>query len=218
MKGVHTTIPSISLGRTQGREDSSLSENAGGSILRPEARKSLLLVPVEELVALLSGGNLHEARLEIEQLLPWRRRARSRCTSSRQASAHKLHWTQSETWNSRYALPSSGVAIDRLAQGVGGTEHDAHAAAGAFLGIDGDVAEGAREQHLVDGNGSSGSPMRLMASRMAMLRSASMVGILPAPFFTPSFSRSVCSCFCRCSCASLSFTTFSAADFATSLA
>ena len=38
------------------------------SILCPETRKSLLLVPIEELVALLSGGNLHKARLEIEQL------------------------------------------------------------------------------------------------------------------------------------------------------
>ena len=28
----------------------------------------MLLVPIEELVALLSGGNLHKARLEIEQL------------------------------------------------------------------------------------------------------------------------------------------------------
>ena len=42
------------------------------------------------------------------------------------------------------------MAIDRLAQGISGTKHDAHAATGAFLGIDGDVAENARE-HLVDG-------------------------------------------------------------------
>ena len=42
------------------------------------------------------------------------------------------------------------MAIDRLAQGISGTKHDAHAATGAFLGINGDIAEDARE-HLVDG-------------------------------------------------------------------
>ncbi len=67
-------------------------------------------------------------------------------------------------------------------------------------------------------SGSTGSQMRAMASRMARLRDASMVGILPAPAFTPSFSRSDCSSFCNFSCFSFSLTIFSAADFATSLA
>ena len=113
----------------------------------------------------------------------------------RQASAHKLHWTQSETWNSKYALPSSGCRSTALRSATVG-QNMTHIPQPEHFSTSMAMSPKMRV-NISSTTGSSGSPMRLMASRMAMLRSASMVGILPAPFFTPSFSRSDCSCFCK---------------------
>ena len=80
----------------------------------------MLLVPIEELVALLSGGNLHEARLEIEQLFHG-------------DDGYDLDALLQAGIGAQIALDAVGdlelqvrlalvrMAIDRLAQGISGT-------------------------------------------------------------------------------------------------